>query len=160
MSFTISSEMALDALSVLSNPERDDVSASLAKAVLTAFIKRSEGFGDAAPAAHVAAAPVAGTTCGTSTIKARMYLNQTVQGEQVISTHRTVKDFVPTDSERACVISVDKRDAHPVLIYNGVRYRSLNALVINGRNADSQKLYVQRNGVWKSLFQLAEEPVQ
>jgi len=161
--------MATSALAVLSNTERNPESLALAVSILAATIAKA--YNDSvdaavpAPAAPAPAAPVpvpvpAATAQGHSTTKWRSYCEPTVDGETVISTRRTVKgNFVPTEAERNLNIVMDKSTGSPALLYKSVRYFSPNSLVIGGRAADSQKLYVLRDGVWKSLHQLAHAEV-
>ena len=162
--------MASSALAVLSNNDSNAESRALAVSIVKAFIAPAAAApaaaAPAADAADAAAAPAAGaapaaasdapTTRGHATEKWIRYCNQAVDGETVISTHRTIKtNFAPNDVERNHNIVMDKSTGSPALLYNGVRYFSPNSLKIRGRATDSQKLYVLRDGVWKSLYQLA-----
>jgi len=155
----ITRQMVASALSVIENPETNAESRALAVSILKAYFLPPE---DAPIEVQlqplpVPTAPSEGSVCGQSTAKWRSYCEPTVHGEVVIATKRTAKAgrFQPTQAERDLNIRMDKSQAFPALLYAGVRYLSPNSLTFARRAVDSQKLYVERDGVWKSLFQLA-----
>ena len=156
---SVTREMFTLAVSVLKNLETNAESRDLAFSIIKACGPPPD---DAPievqlPPLPVPTAPSEGGVCGQSTAKWRSYCEPTVHGEEVIATKRTAKAgrFQPTQAERDLNIRMDKSQAFPALLYAGVRYLSPNSLTFANRAVDSQKLYVERDGVWKSLFQLA-----